>query len=367
MALPNLGNLPLPWSCLPQRWRRSLNFPQSCKSIRRLSKGVSAVISSKTATVGWCVLCLAISARTLAGQAADTPPKDGQRQSKFLRVARDEGNAPVALETAIVHCVPRDCGKRVTTVDLIAAVHVAEKSYFERLNRLFKKYDAVLYELVAPEGTRVPQGGPGQGGSPVSVLQNYVTGVLELDFQLNRIDYNRKNLIHADMSPDQFARSMQARGESVWTMFMRALGYAIARQSKDPAGLSDAKLLLALLDKDRALALKRVLAEQFEDLEGSVMALDGPDGSTLISERNKAALVVLRNQIALGKRKIAIFYGAGHMQDFERRLRDDFGLVRLETTWVPAWNLKGPASPKVTPRAAGKRPSNRRRRRMRPQ
>ena len=53
--------------------------------------------------------------------------------------------------------------------------------------------------------------------------------------------------------------------------------------------------------------------------------MEGPKGSTLISGRNKVALDVLRKEIAAGKKKIAIFYGAGHMPDFQKRLRDDFG------------------------------------------
>ncbi len=49
--------------------------------------------------------------------------------------------------------------------------------------------------------------------------------------------------------------------------------------------------------------------------------LEGPKGSTLIGERNKRALDVLKKQIASGKKKIAVFYGAGHMVDMEKRLR----------------------------------------------
>ena len=50
-------------------------------------------------------------------------------------------------------------------VDLIGAVHVGEKSYYEALDKQFEDYDAVLYELVAPEGTRVPKGSK-PGGHP---------------------------------------------------------------------------------------------------------------------------------------------------------------------------------------------------------
>jgi hypothetical protein len=118
------------------------------------------------------------------------------------------------------------------------------------------------------------------------------------------------------------------------------LGYALAKQG----GGGDAGLLLALLGKNRQLALKRVMAEQFEDLRTQAQVFDGPKGSTLISGRNKAALEVLRQQIAAGKRKLAIFYGAAHMPDMEKRLRQDFGLVPSSVRRLVAWDLGKPRS-----------------------
>ena len=67
------------------------------------------------------------------------------------------------------------------------------------------------------------------------------------------------------------------------------------------------------------------MAEQFEGMDGELSALEGPEGSTLISGRNEVALDGLRKQIAAGKRKIAIFYGGGHMADMQKRLEADFG------------------------------------------
>jgi len=275
------------------------------------------------------------------GDASPDEPEEG----RFLRLARDDAGSPVALEAALVHCAPKDGGETGPTVDLVSAVHVAEKDYYRELNRLFAGYDAVLFELVAPEGTRIPQGGVRPSGNPVSMLQNAMTEVLKLQFQLEGIDYTAENFVHADMSPEEFADSMRRRGESVFQVFLRMLGYAMARQAQEPGGGGDFRLFLALFDKNRALAIKRVLAEQFEDLEGSLNAIEGPEGSTLISERNKVALKVLREQIASGKQKLAIFYGAGHMSDFEQRLADDFGLAPVSTRWLTAWDLKAEPTP----------------------
>ena len=298
----------------------------------------------------WFVSCIVtlVICPAAVGQPPDDQAKQTDNSSKYLRLAREADGTPAALQAAIVRFGPRDGGgeSKGPVVDLVAAVHVAESSYYRQLNREFRKYDAVLYELVAPEGTKVPKGG-GESDSPVSAVQMGITSILELEFQLSAVDYRRPNMVHADMSPEQFAQSMQKRGESVLTMFLRMMGYALARQ-QGAGETTDAQLLLALFDKNRALALKRVLAEQFEDLEGSLLALDGPDGSTIISERNKVALGVLRKQLAAGKKKIAIFYGAGHMPDLQKRLGKDFNLTPTGTRWLVAWNLKSKS--KVAPK-----------------
>ena len=98
-------------------------------------------------------------------------------------------------------------------------------------------------------------------------------------------------------------------------------------------------MLSALFAKDRPLQFKRIMAEQFENMEGSIAALDGPEGSTLITERNKKAFEVLTRELAAGKKRIGVFYGAGHLPDMEKRLLADFGLKRSGEKWLAAWNL----------------------------
>ncbi len=278
-------------------------------------------------------------AKTQAG----TQKASGSKM-QFLRLVRDAKRNLVSMETAIVTYAPRDCSRNHPTVDLVSAVHIGEKAYYRELNRRFAEYDVVLYELVAPEGTRIAPGGKDVGKHPVSMLQSFMTDVLELEFQLRAIDYTKSNLVHADLSPEQFAEAMRKRGESFWSLFLRMWGYAMSRQAD--AAESDAALLLALFSKNRALALKRAFAEQFEQFGGSLTAIEGPNGSALIADRNKKALEVLRKQIDAGKKKIAIFYGAGHMDDFDKHLREDFGLTPVETRWLLAWDLKQPGSGK---------------------
>ncbi len=82
------------------------------------------------------------------------------------------------------------------------------------------------------------------------------------------------------------------------------------------------------------------MAKQFEAMESLLVGLSGPDGSTLITERNKRALEVLDRQIDAGKRKMAVFYGAGHLSDMHKRLLTRQHMVPVKITWIDAWNLR---------------------------
>ncbi len=270
----------------------------------------------------------------------DKSPAADLQEPKFIRIERSESGKPLTLQTAIVHFASPDPQNSTLAVDLIGAVHVGEKGYYEKLNKLFESYDVVLYELVAPEGTRVPKGGR-SSGHPVALLQNGLKDVLGLEHQMQHVDYTKENLLHADMSPDDFAKSMSDRGESWASTFFRMMGAGIAQQSKLQAqGKSmEVDMLAALFSSNREEALKRLMAEQFEDVEGMMTALDGPQGSTLITERNKVALKKLSEQIAAGKKRIAIFYGAGHLKDMQQRLIDEFHLKSSGQEWLTAWNL----------------------------
>lgn len=273
-----------------------------------------------------------------AAEKSKADQAQARKLGPYLRLTLDDDKEPATLDTAIVSFVKnRDDGGKVQ-VDLIGAIHVADKSYFEALNKRFKKYDAVLYELVAPENANVPQ--PGRGsGSAIGGLQVGMTAMLELAFQLDHIDYAAKNLVHADMTPDEFSATMKKRNESFLGMFARMMGRSFAQQAKDPVGSGDLQVLAAMLAEDRAFRLKRIMAQQFANMEGELAPFGGPQGSTIITERNKKALTVLARELEAGRKKVAIFYGAGHLADFEERLIDEFGMKRGKTKWLQAWSL----------------------------
>lgn len=283
-----------------------------------------------------CVFMLLISTTQLAAKSVqlDTPIE------QYIQMADNDD----ALQVAVVRFKPRT-GDRNWYVDLVSAVHVADQSYYDELNKRFSGYDAVLYELVAPEGTKViPAKNQSEAQSrPKSVLtslQTTMTDVLGLTFQMEGVDYSPNHFIHADFSPDEFKKSMENKGESIAGMVLQMWRAGLARELTAGAG-SQLSLFAILMADDKQQALKRVMAEELAGAESMMTAFEGPEGSTLVAARNQKALSVLKRTLIDKKpQSVAIFYGAAHMQDFQQRLINDFDLVPVSVEWLDAWNLE---------------------------
>lgn len=281
-----------------------------------------------------------IAQQTAEAAPADEPASQQEKQQEeFLRVQESDGE-PVALQTAIAsYHAPAGSPHAGARVDLVGAVHIGEQDYYEQLDEMFQQYDVVLYELVAPEGTRVEPDEAHAGRHPIGALQVGMRDVLELEFQLEQIDYSAPNFRHADMSPEEFSEDMRRRGDSLLKMAFRMMGAGIAAQGNAPAA-NDAALLMALLSPNRAKDLKRVMAAQFREMDAAMAGIADAEGrSTIITERNAKAFDVLEDELQKGKKKIAIFYGAGHLDDMAQRLKSDFGFTTGEKKWLTAWDL----------------------------
>jgi hypothetical protein len=124
-------------------------------------------------------------------------------------------------------------------------------------------------------------------------------------------------------------------------MYFKLMSHAMEHQSEMTAkGESlDFELFAALFSKDRPRRLKTALAKQLAEMESLMVSFGGEQGSVIITERNKMALKVLKEQLAAGKKSLGIFYGAGHLNDMDERLRKDFNLTPVSITWMTAWNL----------------------------
>ncbi|MFK7820613.1 MAG: hypothetical protein AB8G99_17970 [Planctomycetaceae bacterium] len=281
---------------------------------------------------------------------------NGARAKEFLRLVRGEDKQPISLQTAVTrYALGR--GEDKVTVDLVSAVHVGDRSYYEELNKLFTGYDVVLYELVAPKGVR-PVMGEERGGNPVSFLQNSMKSMLNLESQTALVNYQKKNFVHADMTPTEISNKMAERGDSGLSVALDVAADMIRQMNKQQQSSllsqqgQELNLMSLLLDDNSDKKLKVMMAEQFV-AQGS---LDQGLGKTLnrmlVVDRNEAAMKVLNKELTKGRKKIAVFYGAAHMQDFERRLIEENGMRFKRNRWLTAWDLTKEKTAPETRRSA---------------
>lgn len=313
-------------------------------------------------------LCL-LAATAVQAQEGDAAAEK-QAASQFIRIVADDTGDPQTLETSVTrYALPLDSGDELV-VDLIGVIHIGDAHYYAELNELFRDYDALLYELVAPEENAIPQAE--EGASLLGNLQGGMGHALGLEFQLDHIDYTADNFVHADMSPEEFSRSMEERNESFLSMVFQAMQQQAA-QEEQSSGAFDLSGILSFFNEEgqidpqrvmrsliddqarsiqmmvelfrdgQSFTLKKMMAAQMAAADEQMELFNGPNGSTIITERNKVALHVLVRQIALGKRRLGVFYGAGHMADMEARLLEEFGFERRETRWLVAWDMRRPA------------------------
>lgn len=260
-------------------------------------------------------------------------PKAGREPTKFLRWV-PAGETEGRFETAVV--TYEDAKGHV--VDLVSAVHIADRAYYDQLQRMFAGYDALLYEFVAPKGVR-PDPDAGRD-SFVSVLQRGLKSFLDLDFQLDAIDYSAKNFVHADLDPATFFEKQRKKGESLVTLMLRAMLVGLKRQREGKGSkLTPIHLLASFLSSDRARYMKFLFAQELENIDEMMAALWGgkTSASVIIGERNSEAMRVFDEELAAGKAKLGIFYGGGHMPDLEERLLER-GFRRKQQRWITAWD-----------------------------
>jgi hypothetical protein len=279
-----------------------------------------------------------LAATAFAAEPAAPGPATAAPTS-FARIAEDAQGRPAALQLAIVTYAPRD-GAADFTIDLVSAIHVGDAAYYQGLNERFRAYDALLYEMVVSGDEHEPGAAAGPGGlGLITLMQNGLKDMLGLAFQLDEIEYDAANFVHADMSSAMLAQSMADRGESLYVYFWRAFFASLDEYARDPLGMKDWQLMTEVIASGQGDALKIALAHDLVATSFGPDIFGGENGSALIAARNEHAVSVLKEQVAAGTRRIGIFYGAAHMRDFERRLVDDLALEKTAVEWVDAWRF----------------------------
>ncbi len=308
------------------------------------------------------LLPLAFLTLTLVAQEAPAPvptpateapaAKPAVPPSDFIRY-QEEG-AEARLETAVKTYTNADG----VSVDLVGVVHIADLAYYEKLNQQLTTYDAVLYELVGdPAALKEAQEGKSESNpdakatkaaaaaNPLRAMQKMVGQLLRLTFQLDHIDYTKPNFIHADLSAEQFSKLQADKGENLMTLLSRAMKMEkegkLGIDEKD-ANLDLGQIFAALNGKGGSDALKIIMAKVFDKAESMVESFEGPDadkGSVLLTERNKVVNAKLIESVKAGKKKLAIFFGAGHLPGLETLIKAQ-GFKPEKETWLTAWSMK---------------------------
>jgi hypothetical protein len=233
-------------------------------------------------------------------------------------------------------------------VDLIGVVHIADAAYYQDLNRRFAAYDSVLFELVGdPRGLtgNAPTSNYQPGGGAIGFIQQAAGQYLELTFQLNAIDYTRGNMVHADTSLQEFERMQRERGETLSTLFARAMQAQMAEQARGGGAseLDTLGLIRILMSPDSAAAFKKALAKMFDQMESVSAAMEGKDGTVALSGRNEVAVRKLKEVLASRKqRRVAVFYGAAHMPGIEAALVNSLKAKPAGEEWLAAWTMPKP-------------------------
>jgi hypothetical protein len=280
----------------------------------------------------------------LVGCKSDPPPT----VEKLLRVQEKDPKQNI-LQVVNARYESKSKSDNVQTVDFIGAVHLGEEDYFEKLNETFKGYDVVLYELIA-DPKRVQEMKESARPSLLGKVQRKLGDTLGLSFQLDKVDYTPKNFVHADMTPDQLADAMEARGESPLQMLVKIIRLSFDPElqkelkktgysSKEIEGINPFLVLMrGPTEKERA-ALKRFMAFGLISSDKVLKALEGAGGGVLIADRNKVAVQKVKEQLEKGIPKIAVYYGVGHLPDMNDRFNKELGLKLSSVWWSDAWLL----------------------------
>ena len=275
---------------------------------------------------------LLASACLISGLAAG--PAAVEAPPEFIRV--EETAAGTRLQTALTRFTKGDA-----SVELVGAIHIADKAYYDALDKRFEAYDALLYEGIgepAPAAAEAPAAParPAAKGKLDGLHAAYGAGAewLGLSYQMEEIDYRKPNFVHADLSLAEFTALQAERGESLLGFVLKAGLQQPERPVKEPSAL---KLLASLVRGDKD-ALKRELVHTLGQGDDQVAALAGDN--VIIGDRNAKCLQVLERELAAGKKKLGIFYGAAHFPDLEKRLLAA-GWRKRGSEWLTAWKIGG--------------------------
>src|SRR4029077_20076365 len=81
--------------------------------------------------------------------------------------------------------------------------------------------------MVNPKERTTPTPGA-KSDNPINQFQHLLKDVLDLDFQLDDIDYSKPNFVHADMDAEAFQKMQEDRGETFQELIIKQVLKALS-------------------------------------------------------------------------------------------------------------------------------------------
>ncbi|WP_205618996.1 hypothetical protein [Rubritalea marina] len=278
-----------------------------------------------------------IAACSMIGSIAQSRAAENKFSTDFVRVQRPDSGETL-LQTAIT-----SYSKGESSVDLVGAVHIADRAYYEALNDILNDYSAVLFELIGGEvieseraaaahqiENRERQDSPLPSLAVLGSMTKSLQDRLQLESQLSVVNYLPDHFIHADLTMSEFLALNQQDGNSISSFMLKQ-----AMQGSNAKSPSTISFLIALLSKNPN-RLKLLLIDQLAEADKQLASLD--EENLIITQRNDRCIEKLEEALQDGHSKIAIFYGAAHFPHLEKVLLE-MGYHRSAQQWLNAWTI----------------------------
>ena len=311
-----------------------------------------------------CVLVATVCAWAAPSTPATQPSNDSANpMARFARVLRDaDGSGTFQTSTVSYR------NANGVTVDLIGAVHVGARRYYQALNREFATYQTVLYELIVYDKDEKPEKPTSAPPPPASFwdksMQRHLAEWLNLDEQLDWVDYTPAHFVHADVDvkgldelhEKEYGTGAEAAG--------KVLGEGIAqglRANFHPPPVGPMDLIDVMRVGPDQMSRRRALVAKVMSADLGAFG----DDAVIVGRRNRVAMEKLKELLAQSSSKrIAIFYGAAHLPGMEKILTEELGFKPIDAPprWRDAWTFGPITSIVATTRPAqvpASQPSNR--------
>ncbi|HON06811.1 MAG TPA: hypothetical protein PLW02_01785 [Verrucomicrobiota bacterium] len=278
-----------------------------------------------------------------------------ENPAPYLKVVRIP-NEKLELQVAVRRFVPKKGNG--AEIWLVGVTHIGESNYYSNLQALLNKMTVVLYEGVGFERTNQNQSTKPKTQNITekrttdSSFQSKLAHTLGLVFQLDAIDYDKSNFKNCDMTVSQIQNVFTAQlatNKSVSPEGLRE--WEKIKQIYQGESLSTLLMEYALKfigSSPRMVSLVKILfIETLGKIQGDVNEWSGlPTGvkdlfQVLIQERNNLIISHLKEELSKSKKnsKIALFYGAAHMSDLEKRLVKELNYRPLDQIWYKAFSV----------------------------